>query len=227
MYSAATAQSTMDFSTKAIDDDVVDSPPFGGKRPHSVSSPSPLKSRTPITSPKSSTRNVGAPQRKLYDDSEMVDLPVPKEATLVAATPSPNISESPAAKYSPRTTSTLLNPSAIPSPRKNSEAICSSGDLQRKSPPPPIRTVAPADIPRPLHFRTGRPPLSDVLRQTQSHDGFLARRVCPPVRDAWEQRVLKLQRRENSRYRSSSYTGYSRGPEILKAMAELKSRSHS
>ena len=79
MYSAATAQSTMDFSTKAIDDDVVDSPPFGGKRPHSVSSPSPLKSRTPITSPKSSTRNVGAPQRKLYDDSEMVDLPVPKE----------------------------------------------------------------------------------------------------------------------------------------------------
>jgi len=79
MYSAATAQSTMDFSTKPIDDDVVDSPPFGGKRPHPVSSPSPLKSRPPITSPISRTHNVGAPQRKLYDDSESMDLPVRKE----------------------------------------------------------------------------------------------------------------------------------------------------
>ena len=79
MYSAATAQPTMDFSTKPINDGVVDSPPYGGKRPHPVSSPSPLKSRTLITSPRFGSSRVGAPQRKLYDDSELVEEPLPTE----------------------------------------------------------------------------------------------------------------------------------------------------
>jgi hypothetical protein len=71
MYLAATAQSTMDFSVKPINDGVVDSPPNGGKRPRPVSSPSPLKSRAMTSSPRNRSSAVGPPQRKLYDDSEM------------------------------------------------------------------------------------------------------------------------------------------------------------
>lgn len=79
MYSAATAQSTMDFSTKPINDGVVDSPPYGGKRPLSVCSPSPLKSRTLITSPRVGLAPGGAPQRRLYNDSALVEEPLPME----------------------------------------------------------------------------------------------------------------------------------------------------
>lgn len=77
MYSAATAQSTMDFSTKPINDGVVDSPPYGGKRPLSVCSPSPLKSRTLISSPRVRQGPGGAPQRKLYDDCGLEEEPLP------------------------------------------------------------------------------------------------------------------------------------------------------
>lgn len=73
MYSAATAQSTMDYSAKAIDDDVVDSPPYKRKLPLSACSPSPLKSRTMNIFARVETSRDGAPQRKLYDDSELVD----------------------------------------------------------------------------------------------------------------------------------------------------------
>lgn len=51
MYSAATAQSTMDYSIMPIDDGVVDSPPNGGKCPLPKSSPSPVKIRARSTSP--------------------------------------------------------------------------------------------------------------------------------------------------------------------------------
>ena len=40
MYSAATAQSTMDYSRKAVEDDVVDSPPSCGIIPVPINSPS-------------------------------------------------------------------------------------------------------------------------------------------------------------------------------------------
>lgn len=45
--------------------------------------------------------------------------------------------------------------------------------------------------------------------------------------DAWERRSLKRQLRDTVGERSSGYTAYSRGPELLKAMEMLKSRSHS
>ena len=45
LYSAATAQSTMDYSRKAVEDDVVDSPPSRGIVPLPISSPSPLRVR--------------------------------------------------------------------------------------------------------------------------------------------------------------------------------------
>jgi hypothetical protein len=65
LYSAATANSTMDFSTKPIEDNVVDSPPSGRPRPRVSCSPSPLRSIGQPTSPNSSERMA---QRKLYGD---------------------------------------------------------------------------------------------------------------------------------------------------------------
>ena len=68
MLSAATAQSTMDFSMKPVNDGVVDSPPNGGKRPFMVCSPSPLKYRPRSTSPQDRSKMNVVMQRKLYDD---------------------------------------------------------------------------------------------------------------------------------------------------------------
>ena len=45
LYSAATAQSTMDYSRKAIEYDVVDSPPSRGIIPVPINSPSPLRGK--------------------------------------------------------------------------------------------------------------------------------------------------------------------------------------
>ena len=45
LYSAATAQSTMDYSRKAVEDDAVDSPPSRGIVPLPISLPSPLRGR--------------------------------------------------------------------------------------------------------------------------------------------------------------------------------------
>ena len=45
LYSTATAQSTMDYSRKAVEDDAVDSPPSRGIVPLPISSPSPLRGR--------------------------------------------------------------------------------------------------------------------------------------------------------------------------------------
>lgn len=92
---------------------------------------------------------------------------------------------------------------------------------------PPEAANVHADVPPRMPVRTVRLPLSEGLRHTQSHDGFQPRVTRPPIRDAWERRTLELQAREISRYRCSSYTGYSRGPEVWKALAKLQSRSHS
>lgn len=70
LYSGATAESTMDFSKKPIDHDVVDSPPNGGTRRVIVSSPSPLRSRSfamPLRC--HSTGDCGT-QRKLYEGEQ-------------------------------------------------------------------------------------------------------------------------------------------------------------
>ena len=68
MYSAKTAQSTMDFSVMPIDDGVVDSPPNGGKCSNPVSSPSPLKIYRRSTSPQEHSRMNPESQRKLYSE---------------------------------------------------------------------------------------------------------------------------------------------------------------
>jgi hypothetical protein len=63
--SAATANSTMDFSPKPVEDGVVDSPPSGRKRQPLSCSPSPLR---PMGHPTSVTPSDKVPQRKLYED---------------------------------------------------------------------------------------------------------------------------------------------------------------
>ena len=45
LYSTTTAQLTMDYSRKAVEDDVVDSPSSRGIIPLPISSPSPLRGR--------------------------------------------------------------------------------------------------------------------------------------------------------------------------------------
>ncbi len=68
MYSAKTAQSTMDFSTMPVDDGVVDSPPNGGKRNIILNSPSPLKCRPRSSSPQDRLGMNPETQRKLYNE---------------------------------------------------------------------------------------------------------------------------------------------------------------
>ena len=48
---------------------------------------------------------------------------------------------------------------------------------------------------------------------------------CPPL-DTWELRSLKKQKLDYILENCRNNSGYSCGPEILKAVKELKSRSH-
>ena len=65
LYSAATAQSTMDYSRKAVEDDAVDSPPSRGIIPLPISSPSPLWGRGAGQSSRSRHRDSNGAQRSL------------------------------------------------------------------------------------------------------------------------------------------------------------------
>jgi hypothetical protein len=67
LYSAATAHSTMDYSSKNVDDDVVDSPPNDKGVRLPVSSPSPLRKKCAIGSPLRSMGRIVPTQRKLYE----------------------------------------------------------------------------------------------------------------------------------------------------------------
>lgn len=68
LCSATIANSTMDFSTKPVEDGVVDSPPNRVHRLCKSCSPSPLRSRDPTTSRMSPSASKRVPQRKLYED---------------------------------------------------------------------------------------------------------------------------------------------------------------
>ena len=68
LYSAAIAQSTMEYSCKAVEDDVVDSPPSRGIVPLPISSPSPLRGRGVGQPSKSRHRDTNGAQRSLNLD---------------------------------------------------------------------------------------------------------------------------------------------------------------
>jgi hypothetical protein len=66
LYSAATANSTMDFSTTAVEEGVVDSPPAHIPLENGVCSPSPLRSTRVMASPVDEYGRLHAVQRNLY-----------------------------------------------------------------------------------------------------------------------------------------------------------------
>lgn len=72
MYLAATAQSTIEYSTKAFDNGVVDSPPYGGKELDSTCLPSVENPNHDFFS-ESRIKWRWSFQRKVYNDSELVD----------------------------------------------------------------------------------------------------------------------------------------------------------
>ena len=65
LYSAATAQSTMDYSPKAMEDGVVDSPP-SREVVVAVNLPSPLRGKAMVKSSQSNWRDSNGAQRNLY-----------------------------------------------------------------------------------------------------------------------------------------------------------------
>ena len=65
LYSAATAQSTMDYSRKAVEDDVVDSPPSHSIIPVPINSPSPLRGKGVGESSMLKRRDTDGAQRSL------------------------------------------------------------------------------------------------------------------------------------------------------------------
>ena len=65
LYSAATTQSTMDYSCKAVEDNAVDSPPSRGIIPLPISLPSPLRGRGAGQSSRSRHQDSNGAQRSL------------------------------------------------------------------------------------------------------------------------------------------------------------------
>jgi hypothetical protein len=72
LYSARTAQSTMDFSTMSVEDGVVDSPPNSAKRAKVVRSPSPMKCASRSAFAQDRLGMNPETQRKLYDDEMLL-----------------------------------------------------------------------------------------------------------------------------------------------------------
>ena len=67
LYSAATANSTMENSAKTLEDGVVDSPPNRNALPLRVSSPSPLKTKSSTRTQRSGSFGDTRSSRKLYN----------------------------------------------------------------------------------------------------------------------------------------------------------------
>jgi hypothetical protein len=67
LYSTATTNSTMDSSTKTMNDGVVDSPPNCNAQSVTVSSPSPLRAKSMTTARIHDSFGDSRSSRKLYD----------------------------------------------------------------------------------------------------------------------------------------------------------------
>ncbi len=171
--SVATANSTMDFSSKPVDDGVVDSPPSRVPPSPKSCSPSPLRPREPTTSQRTALPTERGTQRMLYNDNQ---IPL---STLVEEFPIPKF------------------------PSVNAVRLGSHGVL----------------LPHPCVPTYGN-------RMTKSHEGLSRIHCVPMKKDAWDQKSLQLQRRQAMREYKKIDNGYSRGPEILKALEMLKSKSY-
>ena len=83
LQSVATAQSTMDYSTMAVDEGVVDSPVTRLSIPMRVKSPSPIwpRSMLPLLSPK--RQGCTPSKRSLYNNVEDIPSPPPSKVSFL------------------------------------------------------------------------------------------------------------------------------------------------
>lgn len=64
-----------------------------------------------------------------------------------------------------------------------------------------------------------------TVRRTKTHDGVPHSRSTHPIRDVWDRKFIQVQKLQTLREYKKMDNGYSRGPEILKAMELLNSQS--
>jgi len=201
LCSTATANSTMDFSTRPLEDNMVDNPPSGRPRTQVSSSLLLLRSTHQPTSPNSSYRMA---QRKFYAEDRLLDNPevlkaehqlriseeIPTIASLLPCHPS--LSKGVQMKWS--RSSCIFEARAT-----TSEGI-----------------LPPAPKWRRLDY---------VKRQCQTHTREPRLEGGHRPWDAWEEKSLKKQRRKSMCQSSASSGGYSRGPELFRTLEKLKNRS--
>ena len=202
LCSAATANSTMDFSTKPIDDSFVDSSPSGSRRLPISCSPSPLQPPRRPTLPLDSNKG---PQRKLYVEDQGPTISIEIR------------SDVPSVLGEDRQHSVLVQQHQRSSSQgkqlKRSQGLYGGEGNATMSDeilkPLPKRRVL--NVARFLNRPIPETSIQDVYRSWNATD----------------EKSLKMKRREFSLQQSGGSCGYSRGPEILKAFEKLKSKSHS
>ena len=133
-----------------------------------------------------------------------------------------SVSDSRAVNPTPCSASSPLGPKPLPRPRASSKPNRQSTKPIGKSTVPPPPTLPRVDV----------PPRAPLQQPTPSHQlgsstDSVTRRLLPRksfsllFQNTSEQRMLAQQRRENAQQRCSKWTGYTRGPQMLKAVAEL------
>ena len=202
LCSAATANSTMDFSTKPIDDSVVDSPPSGSQRLPISCSLSPLQPPRRPTSPLNSDRG---PQRKLYVEDQGPAISIEMRSDVPSVLGEDRQHSIPVQQHQRFSSQgkQLKRSQGL----YGGEANATMSDEILK--PLPKRRVL--SVARLLNRPVPEMSIQDVCRSWNAAD----------------KKSLKMQRREFSLQQSGGSCGYSRGPEILKAFEKLKSKSHS
>ena len=198
---ATMANSTMDFSTKPIDDSVVDSPSSGSQRLPISCSPSPLQPRRP-TLPLDSDRG---PQRKLYMEDQGPAISIEMRSNVPSVLGEDRQHSDPMQQHQPSSSQgkQLKRSQGLYGGEANATM---SDEILKPLPKPRVLSVA-----RLLNRPVPETSIQDICRSWNVAD----------------EKSLKMQRWEFSLQRSGGSCGYSRGPEILKAFEKLKSKSHS
>ena len=202
LCSAAMVNSTMDFSTKPIDDSVVDSPPSGSRHLPISCSPSPLQPPRRPTLPLDSNRG---PQRKLYveDQGPTISIEMRSDVPSVLGEDCQHSVPVQQQQCSSLQGKQLKRSQGLYGGKANATMLD-----EILKPLPKLRMLSVARL------------LNRLVPETSIQD------VCRSWNVA-DEKSLKMQRREFSLQQSGGSCGYSRGPEILKALEKLKSKSHS
>ena len=202
LCSAATANSTMDFSTKPIDDSIVDSPPSGSRHLPISCSLSPLQPPRRPTLPLDFDKG---PQRKLYVEDQGPAISIEMRSDVPSVLGEDRQYSVPVQQHqrSSSQRKQLKRSQGLYGGKAN--ATMSDEILK---PLPKRRVLSVARL------------LNRLVPETSIQD------ICRSW-NAANEKSLKMQRREFSLQQSGGSCRYSRGPEILKAFEKLKSKSHS